>query len=373
LSLGQPCTFAAQPSPSPGPTCSEAASPSPSTTTSQPSARRDGPFSFLRHFANPSVQKDRLAIGETGKQSTPRNLATLYSHIEDALIPSNPLSAFLGFGEYPSNPLGDEGFLSDYLSDALFPSKLSNQLTEITSELVETSKSMGLGSDNPELDIMQLTAVFGVSNISAFISVFFHAFHWHLPIVHSPSFDPGTVSNPLLLAIFLAGAAYSTAMDDTTASSSSWIIEVAEEYIFRQVSHLSIVPSPMEPANLLPTVQTLQSALIIEMLQFARDDLSTRRRIRIIRHPCLVSIVRSLGIFQLKRSTIPEVCDEVTWRNLVAEEMCLRYVIYLMKTATVLLWDHIVNDLVGLLPGHFLQTDSSLSVSRITPQYQYLR
>lgn len=186
---------------------------------------------------------------------------------------------------------------------------------------------MRLDSDNTELDIMQLSAVFGVSNISGFISVFFHAFHWHLPIVHSPSFDPGTVSNPLLLAIFLAGAAYSTAMDDATTSSSSWIIDVAEEYIFRQVSHLSIVPSPMEPANLLPTVQTLQSALIIEMLQFARDDLSTRRRIRIVRHPCLVSTVRSLGIFQLKRSTVPNVCDEDTWRNLVAEEMCLRYVI----------------------------------------------
>ncbi|KAJ5140962.1 hypothetical protein N7448_004370 [Penicillium atrosanguineum] len=325
ISLGRPCNFAAQPSPSPGPTCSEAASSPSPPTTSQPSARRDGPFSFLRHFASPSVQKDRLAIGETGKHSTPRNLATLYSHIEDALIPSNPLSAFLGFGEYPSNPLdGDEGFLSDYLSDALFPSKLSNQLTKITAELVETSKSMGIRSENPELDIMQLTAVFGVSNISVFVSVFFHAFHWHLPIVHSPSFDPGAVSNPLLLAIFLAGAAYSTAMDDTTASSSSWIIDVAEEYIFRQVSHLSIVPSPMDPANLLPTVQTLQSALIIEMLQFARDDLSTRRRIRIIRHPCLVSTVRSLGIFQLKRSAIPDGCDDVTWKNLIAEEMCLR-------------------------------------------------
>ncbi|KAJ5675251.1 uncharacterized protein N7477_005185 [Penicillium maclennaniae] len=303
-SLGRPCTFAAQPSPSPGSTCSAAASsPSPSTTP-QPSARQGGAFSFLRHFASPYVQKDRLAIGETGKNSTPRNLATLYSHIEDALIPSNPLSAFLGFGDYPSNPLGgEEGFLSDYLSDALFPSNLSNQLTEITSELVETSKSMGIRSENPELDIMHLTTVFGVSNMSSFISVFFHAFHWHLPIVHSPSFDP--------------------VMDDTT-TSSSWIIDVAEEFIFRQVLHLLTVSSPMDPANLLSTVQTLQSALIIEMLQFARDDLGTRRRIRIIRHPCLVSTVRSLGIFHLKRSAIPLSCDDVTWKNLVAEEMCLR-------------------------------------------------
>lgn len=194
---------------------------------------------------------------------------------------------------------------------------------------------MGIRNDTPEIDIMQLTAVFGVSNISAFISVFFHAFHWHLPIVHSPSFDPGSVSNSLLLAICLAGAAYSTAMDDATASSSSWIVDVAEEYIFRQVSHLSIVPSPMDPANLLPTVQTLQSALIIEMLQFARDDLNTRRRIRIVRHPCLVSTVRSLRIFQLKRSAIPVVCDETTWKNLVAEEMCLRYVTFLKKPLLV--------------------------------------
>lgn len=124
-------------------------------------------------------------------------------------------------------------------------------------------------------------------------------------------------------------------MDDATASSSSWIVDVAEEYIFRQVSHLSIVPSPMDPANLLPTVQTLQSALIIEMLQFARDDLNTRRRIRIVRHPCLVSTVRSLRIFQLKRSAIPVVCDETTWKNLVAEEMCLRYVTFLKKPLLV--------------------------------------
>jgi hypothetical protein len=71
-------------------------------------------------------------------------------------------------------------------------------------------------------------------------------------------------------------------------------------------------------------VQLIQSALIIEMLQFGRDDMPTRRRIRIVRNPCLVSTIRSLGLFQLKRRTPPKTCDEQTWRTLVAEEACIR-------------------------------------------------
>ncbi|KAJ5160260.1 uncharacterized protein N7482_007264 [Penicillium canariense] len=214
--------------------------------------------------------------------------------------------------------------LSEYPSEVLFPSKLSNQLADLRTELVETSKSMVLGSADTlqPLDCMELNALFSVSNIPTFISAFFQSLHWHLPIVHFPTFDPGNVSNPLLLAISLAGAAYSLPLDG--GNFSPWIFDVAEEFIFRKIANLSATLSPKDLTHLMPTVQLIQSALIMEMLQFGRDDVQTRRRIRIIRHPCLVSTIRSFGIFKLKRRMAPEVCDDLTWRILVAEEMCIR-------------------------------------------------
>ncbi|KAJ5229876.1 hypothetical protein N7489_010584 [Penicillium chrysogenum] len=237
--------------------------------------------------------KRQLAIGETAKCSVRRNLETLNSHIEDALVPTDPMSAFGGDFQLTSSPFQIPStlpsFADDYLlqfsPDTLFPSKLSNQLSEIMTELVDTSKSMGLGTAgtlNP-LDAMELSTLLGVSNISASISAFFHSLHWHLPVVHFPTFDPGNISNPLLLSIFLSGATYTIPLDGGALPSG--LFDVAEEYIFRKIADLSTVASPKDQSHLLSTVQLLQSALVIEMLQFGQDNMQTRRRIRIVRHP----------------------------------------------------------------------------------------
>ncbi|OQE14720.1 hypothetical protein PENSTE_c033G04949 [Penicillium steckii] len=333
ISIGQDCIFTTQdilPTSTSTSLSPASASASPTSSLNSSSGQSENsPFSFLRHFANPSIQKDRLAIGETAKFSLRRNLETLYSRLEDALMPTNPALNPLGDFQISDLPFQissgtDDSTLAQYPSELFFPSKLSNQLTEIMADLVETSKSMSPSNpDRPEtLDIMELTSLLGVSNISAFISAFFHSLHWHLPIVHFPTFDPGNVSNSLLLAIFMAGAAYTAPLE--RASMSPWLLDVAEEYIFRKVSNLPATPPPKDPATLLPTVQLIQSALIIEMLQFGRDDMQTRRRIRIVRNPCLVSTIRSLGMLQFKRQARPRTCDEPTWRIMVAEEMCIR-------------------------------------------------
>lgn len=361
--------------------CSTVASLSPSITTSSVASRDSGSFSFLQHFANPSFQRDRLAIGETAKCSVRRNLETLNSHIEDALVPTDPMSAFnsdFQLSTFPFQiPSTLPSFTDDYLlqfnPDTLFPSKLSNQLSEIMTELVDTSKSMGLGSTGTlsPLDFIELSTLLGVSNISASISAFFHSLHWHLPVVHFPTFDPGNISSPLLLSIFLSGATYTIPLDGGALPSG--LFDVAEEYIFRKIADLSTLASPKDQSHLLSTVQLLQSALIIEMLQFGQDNMQTRRRIRIVRHPCLVSTIRSLGIFQLKRGTAPTVCDERTWRNLVAEEMCIRYFISPFFLILSFLSRCIANQLQESLVGSSLRTDSSQSASKTTHQYRSLR
>jgi hypothetical protein len=295
------------------------------------SSRNYNPFFFLLHLTDPSVKRDRLAIAETAGSSIRRNLETLNSTLEDALLPNNTLQTILGDFQamdwFPQPSVTEDFLATDYIFDDCYSSKLSNQLHQLTVEIVETSKSMTTGNYDQQpktLEMADLASLFTISTLSAFISAFFHSLHWHLPVVHFPTFDPGQVSNPLLLAIFLAGAKYTNTRGESDIPSG--LLCVAEEHIFRQVANLSTTQVPDNPAaSHGSAVETIQAALIIEMLQFAQDDVQTRRRIRVVRHPCLVSIIRSLGFFNLRRRMTLEVCCDIsTWRALISEEICIR-------------------------------------------------
>ncbi|KAL2828894.1 fungal-specific transcription factor domain-containing protein [Aspergillus cavernicola] len=303
------------------------------SSTDVSSASKDSSlqFSFLRHFTDPSVERDRLAIGTTAECSTRRNLETLYSHLEDALVPLDSMAAcfgdFLG-AEFFRPPLMTDDYLPiDFLTFA--PTRISEQLNELMTDLIDTSRSMGLGgADDTQLlhDATQIAPLFTASSLAIYISAFFHSLHWHLPVVHFPTFDPGNVSNPLLLSIILTGATYSSSSNE--AALLPRLLDVAEEHIFRKITTLSTQSAaPTEDlTHRCPTIQLIQAALIMEMLQFGQERSETRRRIRIIRHPSLVSLMRCLGLFHLKRSMTPTTCngEDDTWKTLVAEEVCVR-------------------------------------------------
>ncbi|KAL2850856.1 hypothetical protein BJX68DRAFT_73588 [Aspergillus pseudodeflectus] len=332
-SLGQQCTYASHQELSLSRSGPIDATLSLSTQAS-PVFKDDLQFSFLRHFTDPCVERDRLAIGTTAECSVRRNLETLYSHLEDALIPLDSMAAgfsdLLGTETLFRPPLATDEFLPfDFLSYGPSPTRLSEQLNELMLEVMETSKSMKLGNTGgaqPLYNATQLAPLFTVSNLATFITVFFHSLHWHLPVVHFPTFDPSSVSNPLLLSIFLTGATYSSSSSD--AALLSGLLDVAEEHIFRQITTLSaqLAPPKNDITHQRSTIQLMQAALIIEMLQFGQEKIETRRRIRIIRHPSLVSLMRCMGIFKLKRTMSPTSCncDDFKWRELVAEEMCIR-------------------------------------------------
>ncbi|KAL4756693.1 Zn(II)2Cys6 transcription factor [Aspergillus foveolatus] len=331
--LGLPCTFEPQRTLSPADSVSRGISSLPPMHPSGSS--RDSPlFSFLRHFTDPGREKDRLAIATTAECSVRRNLETLYSHIQDALIPLDSMTAWFGdlsgSGSFFSPPFSTDDFIStDFLASGPGPTKLSGQLNELMMEVVETSRSMeleGSGTMQLPLDTAQLVPLFTVSNVGIFVSVFFHSLYWHLPVVHFPTFDPGNISNPLLLSTFLTGATYSNSFDE--AALLPRLLDVAEEYIFRKVTALSTQSAPpiLDATSNWSTIQLIQAGLIIEMLQFGQERVETRRRIRVIRHPSLVSLMRCLGIFNLKRSkpsTVVDV-DDTLWKSLIAEEVCIR-------------------------------------------------
>ncbi|RAK91978.1 hypothetical protein BO79DRAFT_278725 [Aspergillus costaricaensis CBS 115574] len=322
-SLGKQCSFGAQ---TPSTENTYSMSPSPSPHLSQTPQRRNDPFFFLAHFTDPSVKQDKLAIAETAKSSTRRHLDSAYFQQEEPLLPHDSLSAYMpgfsGADLFLQPFFTPTGHLSmEFMPESALSSTISHRLGEMMMILVETSNSMGQGQQT-QLEMAELNSLFTTSNLSVFISAYFQSLHWHLPIVHFPTFDPAKISNPLLLAIFLAGATYATSQDGPVFSSI--VLDVAEEYIFRQLANLSSNPHPTSAPYLLPSLEVIQGALIIEMLQFGQGETGTRRRIRIIRHPCVISTVRSLGILQFKRSMTPDMCNDETWRAMIAEEVCIR-------------------------------------------------
>lgn len=286
------------------------------------------PFYFLLHFTDPSVKNDRLAISETAGCSMRRgNIGNAFS----SFLPSGGSMGFF------IDDIVDPGLLSladvddDYFRlDYEFMPKnvgLPGQLHAIAAELVETSRSMSLDTGNRQtiLEITELDALFTLENLTTFITAFFHSLHWHMPVVHCPTFDPATVSNNLLLAIFLAGAVYTIPFNGTDLSLPPSLLSVAEEYIFRKVANLSTSTLPSDQPVKGYAIETVQAALILEMLQFSQGDPLIRRRIRIVRHPCLVSTIRSMGLFRYRRRQEPGVvCDEGRWRELAVEEVCIR-------------------------------------------------
>ncbi|RAL10843.1 uncharacterized protein BO97DRAFT_393324 [Aspergillus homomorphus CBS 101889] len=327
-SLGRQCSFGSEAS---SPTDTPCLTPAPlSPTPSHTSLTNKRPFFFLSHFTDPSVVKDKLAIAETARCSTKRNLDALNLNLEDALSPFYAMQSFMNsFAPVdmffqPPFPLGQHHPM-DFMSEGALSSRLAKQLNDLMADLVETSNSMGFESESHQkrLDISDLVPLFTAPNLSIFISAYFQSLHWHLPIVHFPTFDPGNVSNFLLISIFLAGATYATSHDGTVLPLG--LLDVAEEYIFRRMANLSTPSlSDNHPSQFFPELEVVQAALIIEMLQFGQGGMQTRRRIRIMRHPCVISTIRSLGIFQFKRSMTPQVSDEPTWRQLIAEEVLVR-------------------------------------------------
>ncbi|EED15304.1 conserved hypothetical protein [Talaromyces stipitatus ATCC 10500] len=289
------------------------------------------PFYFLLRFTDPEVKYDRLAISETAGYSIRRNLASAFSLLGVSGTNTHSMESFIGdvvdprlLGFDTGSGIGDGYYDQFYAFIPDDAAKLPRQLYEIARELVETSRSLRLDSGDGAdiLDLTELHTLFTVQNLTVFVTAFFHSLHWHMPVVHCPTFDPANVSNCLLLAIFLAGAVYTIPCSGSDLLLPS-LLSVAEEYVFRRVATAATTLNdhPIKGS----TIEIVQAALILEMLQFSQGDPQTRRRIRIIRHPCLVSTIRSMGLFHYKRREAPVVCDgENKWRDLAAEEVCIR-------------------------------------------------
>ncbi|KAH7001758.1 hypothetical protein B0J12DRAFT_587660, partial [Macrophomina phaseolina] len=70
-------------------------------------------------------------------------------------------------------------------------------------------------------------------------------------------------------------------------------------------------------------IEVLQAALIISTLQSSVHDITTRRRVRVERHPLLVAVVRASGALAQRRER-----GRCSWEEFVAEEVRIRLAVF---------------------------------------------
>ena len=202
---------------------------------------------------------------------------------------------------------------------------LSKRGEELVAQLSETHQAMALRNATylPEFDISLAESVFTVTNLEYFLGVYAYSIRSYHPILHIPTFSYEQVSLPLFLAIILLGALYSPPMDH--AVSARLFFHISEEYIFNHPTFRQLLlgsNTPKEPT--IETIEILQAALTILVIQSSINNQSTRRRIRVEKIPLFNAAVRLSGVLRMKHRISMTDYTAKDWTLFVHYESCIR-------------------------------------------------
>ena len=213
----------------------------------------------------------------------------------------------------------------DYTLKTISSSLLSKRVEELVAQLSKKHRVIALRNPTklPGFDISLAKSVFTVPNLEYFLGVYAHSIRSYHPILHIPTFSYEQASLPLLLAIFLLGAVFSAPMDH--AVSARHFFHISEEFIFDHPTFKELLlgsNAPKDPK--IESIEILQAALTILVIQIGINEESTRRRIRVQKYPLLNAAVRLSGVLQVKhRIPITEYTAK-DWTLFIQYESCIR-------------------------------------------------
>ncbi|KAH7111805.1 hypothetical protein B0J11DRAFT_190920 [Dendryphion nanum] len=304
------------------------------------------PIDFLLNFTNASGYSASTAVAadavdpSTAKNEVGHSNPQLY--LEDNYMAyETPFwdfdDPFLNFFDVsPSRFSGEYCFNHDDPSPKHQETlALEARMSSIVYELSAMHNS-GLRHDfgvETNFDVQLAAVVFTVANLRRFTWGFFHYFHHHIPIIHRPTFNSETVSLPLLLAIFLFGSMCSAPLD--MAISTRRFFDIAEAYIFDHSIFKQVLQGSLEGRNSNDEVEILQAALMVLIIQNNKNDVMTRRRIRLQRSPCLIAAVRISGLFGHKRQYHTNGTSVSKWQNFISDEIRVRMAAWTFITDSI--------------------------------------
>ncbi|KAH0423216.1 isoflavone reductase [Colletotrichum camelliae] len=215
-------------------------------------------------------------------------------------------------------PAGMFGYSEFNTSGGLTMSSATDALAVRIAQLSEElSQVASLDSELSSFDPMLFNGVFSSDQVHAFCMAFSRKRHYQYPVVHWPTCNLETTSLPLLLAIFLNGAAYFNSSSDATGSRAKAqdFYLIADAYIFQQLERS--INSNHQESESETTVEILQAALLIVVLQICFDD-SRKGVIIFKRLPLLVFCLRHFGFTRMKHDQAED------WQTFIRQETRVR-------------------------------------------------
>lgn len=259
-------------------------------------------FDFLLHYTKPGRDSLLDYFGTPTTTSLPTPIIS--NATPSALIPNTSLLDFPGeledLMQVPPLPMLDEYLWSSEINapptnpSLRYSSQLDGRLQELISKLVTTQHKLDERCDGgvPPFSAEVRSVLFTVPNLIDFTRLFFDHWHPNCPVLHQPTYNLETVSLPLLLVVFLIGAAYSSPRDTASLAVSCGIL--CEEFVFEDDELKSILLNERGSGDS-ASLQIIQAAFLVSVLQNWQNGPMARKRMRNRRYCDIVSSVRILG------------------------------------------------------------------------------
>lgn len=278
---------------------------------------------MLEHFVNDRSINDRIPdmsyLGDNTTHGSPPEMDDMMS-----FFPMNFASLLDdAFHDFDANQDMDMLTLDEVPMVPYFSPALAARLEDISASLISDLQDLNneLRATDPTyndpFDINDVTTALSPNNLKRFAANFFRLSHLHFPIIHLPTFGLQDEPKAFLLVLTIQGAFRCPPLDDVLAARG--LLRLAEEYVFRELHDAVAVRTTGLPS--LPTLQILQSALIIVYLLVINNSVTSRRQSRAKRVPELVTAVRYYGLANVRHDQTSD------WQEFIYRETCIRCVL----------------------------------------------
>ncbi|KAJ5381881.1 uncharacterized protein N7496_004309 [Penicillium cataractarum] len=187
--------------------------------------------------------------------------------------------------------------------------------------LETTAANPGLGED---LDIERAQEFFQEENIlSSILAYFDNTVRPRCRIVLKSTFNLDLTSPGLLLSMILMGAI--CGMSEDIKLKSVEYLDMAEFAVFESQCFHDLVHGIRQGESVsLPrkSVEIIQAAILVILLQISSPNPTARRRIRIQRYPALVSAARTTGLTKVKNQWHDS--SILNYEQFIRNEICIR-------------------------------------------------
>ncbi|KAL3424882.1 hypothetical protein PVAG01_04163 [Phlyctema vagabunda] len=211
--------------------------------------------------------------------------------------------------------------------------QLQARLTELISLLRKLHKSLSV-TDNAaqtKIDLTLIDVLFTVDNLLHFTRLYFDNWYPNCPILHQPTFNIETVSLPVLLGVFLIGAAYSSPRD--TAALAREYYDLAEEFIFQDLNFVNILRSERGTySSSQEAFESLQATYLVSVFQNWQSSPISRRRMRTQRYSDIISAARLMDLTSVKNDHVNSPTSQFEmfdWEAYIDAEARVRLMCYI--------------------------------------------